>query len=129
MLSYGEISNILKCSKCKERLYEPTTLPCGETVCLPCLNSIHVNYKKFKCIVCNDEHAMPDFGLPVNKKVQAILSIQPKEVFRGKAVETLKDTLNSMLNKRSLLQTASDNSIERIRTVILSFVFRFVLEI
>ena len=110
-----EINEILKCSKCKERLDEPTMLPCGQTVCSPCLNSIYVNNKKFKCIICNNEHPMPENGLPINKVVQALLSMQPKEVYRGQAVETLKETLNAMRNKRNLLQTTSNNGIDKIK--------------
>jgi len=114
---YGEneIINILNCSKCKEKLDEPKILPCGVTVCSICLRSIHVNNKKFKCIVCNDDHVMPENGLPFNIAVQALLSIQPKEVYRSLAVETLKKTLEAVLKNKNLLQNACSNSIERIK--------------
>jgi len=111
----NEITDILKCSRCKERLDEPTMLPCGDTVCSLCLKLIHASNKKFKCIVCNNEHTMPENGLPINKALRALWPIQPKEVYRSQAVETLKETLNTMRKKISLLQTASDNSSDRIK--------------
>jgi len=114
---YGEneIIDILKCSKCKLNLDEPKILECGQTVCSSCLQLMHVNNKKYRCIVCNDQHVMPENGLPINKAVQALLSIQPQEVYRSQAVAKLKETLKALKNNKSLLQNASDNSIERIK--------------
>ena len=112
----NKIIDILKCRKCKERLdSEPKMLPCGQTVCSHCLNLICVNYNKFKCIICDNEHTMPENGLPINIAIQELSSKQPKEVYRSQAVEKLKKALNDIRKNKNLLQNASSNSIDRIK--------------
>lgn len=112
-----KISNISNCSKCNERLDDPRLLPCGETICFRCKSSIQVDTKQFKCIVCDKTHSMPDEGLPVNKAVLALLSSQPREVYRSPSVAELKKRLNSMRKKSVSLTFGINNGAEKIRDV------------
>ena len=88
--------DILNCSKCKERLDDPKMLPCGDTICSNCVSSIHVNNNKFECILCTENHLMPEKGLPTYKKLLALISIQPVEIYRSKSVEKLKLSLKEI---------------------------------
>ena len=69
------INKELNCIKCKQRLDEPRILPCGETICAYCYISIEVNNNKFKCFICKKDHLMQEEGLPINKRLLRILSL------------------------------------------------------
>lgn len=97
----NRISTTLNCTKCNERLDDPRILPCGDTICSRCQSSIHVNKKKFKSILCNKTHSMPDEGLPLSKALQALLLLQPSAVNESPSVESFRKELNVM-RKRSL---------------------------
>ncbi len=94
-----KINEILKCSSCDEKLVDPKILPCGEFVCSRCVSSIHVNFNKFQCIVCNKSHTMPEEGLPTNKKLLTLITLHPAEVSRGKICKNLKMSLQEMKKK------------------------------
>jgi hypothetical protein len=85
----------LNCKSCEEKLNEPILLPCGVTICSFCEKYIAVLNGKFKCL-CNKEHTMPEDGLPFNQSLKQLLTIQPTEVYRSKAVESLKSELNEI---------------------------------
>jgi len=73
----NKLNNALDCSKCRLKLSEPKMLPCGDTICTACVKTININNKLFKCILCKEQHTMPEHGLPVNKVVLALQSMQP----------------------------------------------------
>ena len=110
-----KINEIINCSKCNERLDDPKALPCGETVCSSCVSTIHVNNSKYECIVCNEQHIMPEKGLQTNKKLLTLISMQPTEVSRGKAFENLKKSLKQMKQKSKNLSFGAKNGIDFIK--------------
>ena len=110
-----KINQIGNCSRCLETLDEPRILPCGETVCSRCLSFIYVENKKFNCIMCSKQHTMPDEGLPLNKTVLNLLSIQPSQVYRSHSVEELKQTLDIMLKKITQMHYSLDHGVDKIK--------------
>ncbi len=110
-----KIVQIGSCSRCLEILDEPRILPCGETVCSRCLSFIYVNNNKFECIMCNKKHTLPEEGLPLNKTVMSLLSMQPSEVYRSHSVEELKQTLDSMRKKIASLYYGLNHGADKIR--------------
>ena len=91
------LTSELNCSKCQERLCEPKTLPCGDTICLDCVSYIYetliVDTNNYECPVCKEAHVMPEKGLALNKKLVGILALSPTEVYRGNAIELFKKNL------------------------------------
>ena len=111
----NKISNALDCAKCEERLVDPRILPCGDTICLTCQSTLHVDNKLFECISCIKTHSMPDEGLPVNKGLQALLSLQPDEVSRGPAAENLKESMSEMRKKVTALFFCINNGPDKVK--------------
>jgi len=100
----NDLDDLLKCSICKHKLdeyNEPKTLACGKTICIQCVSNITKNLmnkdkRTFKCPIqtCKKEHVKPKDGFPTNDLVLQFLSLQPKEIYRGERIETLKASLN-----------------------------------
>jgi len=111
----SKIIETISCSKCQEKLDEPRILPCGDTVCSSCISSIHVDNKKYECILCPEQHAMPEKGLPINKKLLILIAVQPSEVYRSEAVETLKNKLNDLNRNINSLSFGVINPIDKIK--------------
>jgi len=109
------INEILNCNKCQEKLDDPKILPCGESVCSRCVSSIHVKKNNFECIVCNEQHVMPDKGLPTNKKLLSLISMQPAEVYRSRTVIKLKESLKEIRTKAKGLTFGAENGIDFIK--------------
>ncbi len=95
----------LNCIKCNQKLDEPRMLPCGEFICASCYISIEETNQKFKCFICNEDHLMPEKGLPISKRLLRILALKSEEVYRSKEVKQLKENLEIIqedINKFSL---------------------------
>ncbi len=110
-----KIKSLIICSKCNQRLDEPRVLPCGDVACFSCIASIQVINKKFDCFLCNNKHNMPDEGLPINKRLLALISMQPIGVYRGQAVEVLNENLDDMQKKITCLKFSLNNGIDKIK--------------
>jgi hypothetical protein len=110
-----KVNNALKCSKCRQRLDEPKMLPCGEIVCSTCVSSIQVNNSMFRCLICDKMHMMPDDGLPVNKNLSTLISMQPSDVYRGMPAETLKELLLNMPKQILSLKFSINNGTDKIK--------------
>jgi hypothetical protein len=108
----NQVNDVLLCQQCEGRLEGPKILPCGETICLFCVSSIRINYKMFDCLVCNEKHVKPKNGLLDNKVVMKILSVKPKKVFRGVAVDLLEKSLEEIYKKQRLIKHKIENSID-----------------
>jgi hypothetical protein len=109
-----KVNDALKCSKCDQRLDEPWILPCGEIVCSSCVTLVQITDSKFKCLVCDKIHMMPEDGLPKNKNILALLSMQSSEVYRSQSVENLRDLLNDISKQITSLKFSINNGIDRI---------------
>jgi hypothetical protein len=114
-----KINNELNCIKCNQRLDEPRILPCGETICAYCYLSIEFKSNKLKCFVCDENHAMPAEGLPINKRLLRILALNSEEVYRSKEVKKLKDYLNEIQDKINELSFGIYNGLDRIKELCL----------
>ena len=58
-----KIKTFLLCKKCALRLDDsPKIIPCGETICSTCSESIQISNKKFECIICLKQHEISDEG-------------------------------------------------------------------
>ncbi len=114
-----DLNNKLKCLKCNQRLDEPRNLPCGETICANCSVSIEVNNKKFKCLICDEDHLMPDKGLPISKILSEIIALRSEDVYRGKEVENLKKLLNEIQEGVNKFSFGINNGVDRIKEVCL----------
>jgi len=110
-----KIKSNVNCAKCKERLDEPRMLPCGDTVCSRCLSYIQMNKNQFKCIVCNEQHLMPEKGLPINKALLAFLSMQPSEIDRGRSIEELKEKLKILRTNITSLSFSATHAEDKIK--------------
>jgi len=123
-----ELEELLKCKACKMKFThtdEPKSLPCGHTICNACDDSIDSKMKcidhmfdnelkcikTFKCLVrsCKKEHKKPLEGFPVNQLAIKLVSLQPKEIYRGDNIESLKSHLNTIELLLSRIATVADS--------------------
>jgi len=94
-------NNILNCDQCKVPFNDydqPRILPCGETICSICLLKIEkkaIN-QKFNCNLCLNDHSIPDNGFPINKKMCALITVEPMEISRGHEYDQLQNNLNKV---------------------------------
>ena len=112
------INKALTCIKCSQRLYEPRNLPCGESICYYCYESIisiKANNKTFKCFVCNEDHLMPEKGLPISKRLMEILSLESKEVYRSKEVKKLKELVSGFQQDINKFSFGINNGVDQIK--------------
>lgn len=76
-------NDILKCDKCKipfSSYDQPKSLACGETICSACSVEIEkeaIN-KKFKCILCLEEHTIVTMVLIYKRKTSLSSSVKNK---------------------------------------------------
>ena len=105
-----EIVAVLKCPECRHMFTEPWVLPCGQTMCRPCVEKeLDRAANGLTCKLCAEFHSMPQEGFPPNKRLALLLDKQPREVYRNKEVETLKTLLAS-------ITVASDTLADTMRT-------------
>jgi hypothetical protein len=115
-----KINDLLKCQQCNKRLVEPRTLPCGNWICVHCLEALTAEQAidstfKLKCCHCSKEHQTPEEGFPITKNLEKLLAIRPEEIFRSKLVEEFNSPLKSIKNNIDTLESNLDNGIEKIR--------------
>ena len=115
----NQILNVLNCAKCSKEFDEPRLLPCGKTVCNDCISALTIysnpNSNMFDCAMCLDEHFMPSKGFPLNESLLKLLEQKPSEVYRGKVVETFKNNLESVHNKKQQLEFNLNNGEDTIK--------------
>lgn len=59
-----------------DTVQRPSTLPCGHTFCMPCLNEI-TKQDKLTCPTCRVEHVVPESGqFPVSYTIEALIRRQ-----------------------------------------------------
>jgi len=107
----NQVDEVLICEYCNQIIDQPKILPCFETICSFCEQSIEIiNDNKFECFICKEIHEMPKNGLPFNKKLLKMLSIKPTKVSRGKAFDANQKTLNEIETKHSRIKRGIENS-------------------
>ena len=116
-LDYKRIENVLNCKKCKRTFKEPRILNCGESICSLCASSISVDSNNhYDCLLCSKKHKMPKDGLIINKNLLELLSIEPCEVSRGDAAESLNNSLKIIQTKiKKLTSSIIKNSVDIVK--------------
>ena len=113
----SKIEALLKCASCNEKFDEPRNLPCGNTVCSACLETIVKTTDKrdnsFKCSMCKGSHKNAEF--PVNLIVKSLMETMPDEVFRSDLVEKFKANLNEIDRKKVDLEKHLTNGANQVR--------------
>jgi hypothetical protein len=112
----NQINSKLTCKRCEGRLDEPRLLPCGQNICKYCLAYIQVkNNREFQCLICQEVHEMPKKGLAINQILIEILSFEAIQVSRGKAFDSLIESLKEIENKKNLINNCINNSDDYIK--------------
>ncbi len=114
------VRSLIKCNQC-EKVFtdydQPKSLPCGETICSDCELKIQkeaIN-KRFRCVLCNEEHYLLEKGFPLNKIVLSLISAQPKKVSRGKQYERLRINIQSIEKLMNDLKSNGENGVDIIK--------------
>jgi hypothetical protein len=111
----NQVNDILLCLHCQGRLEEPKFIPCGETICSFCEKSIQVNDNLFDCFICKQKHEMPKNGLPDNKIVSKMLSVELKKVSRGIAFDSLMKLLDEIQKKSNIISLSINKSSDLVK--------------
>jgi hypothetical protein len=111
-----QINDILNCKKCKERLDSARFLPCGSTICSKCISSIEIiENQEFNCLTCSKMHVMPKEGLALNDAVNLMLSLKPTRISRGKAIDSLIQSLDEIQKVTCLFKNGIASSVDNVK--------------
>jgi hypothetical protein len=84
-----DVKDDLECPICKNRFEIPKNLPCGHLICNLC--EIKILNKTFYCKICNQEHFVPEKGLPINHFLRKFLINSTfKEINSEAYINTMK---------------------------------------
>lgn len=99
MIFHDDVEEALTCFICSFRLVDPRILPCGQTACHECIQSLTTK-KLFKCKKCGSNHEIPSkTGFPSNLMAsKLILNVKLKdqasshhEKYQGKLQKLVKN--------------------------------------
>jgi WD40 repeat protein len=118
-LSQSDISQLLECEICNLK-YDindiPKIIPCGKTACLKCMSKINENSTYFKClnVECTEEHSIPRYGFPINKKILDLIAIiKVKRIPVIKPLELNMDYIRSIIIEISNDLDEGNNKIKK----------------
>lgn len=110
------IKSLLKCPECNKTFNDPRLLPCGESFCNECIVTIvKQDQTGLECKYCNMFHLVPSNGFPVNQRLYLMTKETAFEVFRGEAIENLKEKINEIKVKIENLTNNKQNGAMRIK--------------
>ncbi len=113
----NKIDAFLRCGRCNEKFDEPRILPCGNTVCNFCIQTLVKTVDKkdnsFKCSMCQGTHENSEF--PVNKSLKNLMKTSPSEIFRSDLVEQFKTNLNKIETRKVELEKILLNGADRVK--------------
>jgi hypothetical protein len=99
---------LFNCNLCHKVLVEPITFQCGNTVCQShVVNLLYLANSKFKCVICHENHAVPENGFKVNKVIQDALDFRMTTISKYEAsANDLEQKFTKMIVdfKKSLVQ-------------------------
>lgn len=74
MIFHVDFEEALTCFICSSRLVDPRILPCGQTACHECIQSLTTK-NKFGCKKCGSNHEIPSkSGFPSNLMASKLIS-------------------------------------------------------
>ena len=114
----NQIVRIIKCPGCDKIYEEALILPCGNTLCKSCIYNNKINQAEtncIKCIACLENHDVPKTGFPMNKLIFELAKETPKEIYRGKLTEKLKNNLLDIDLKMLNLTQEIDHAVDKIK--------------
>jgi DNA repair exonuclease SbcCD ATPase subunit len=106
MFKIDKVKNLFNCDDCNQLLFEPVTLPCGNSVCKRHLNPFP---NSFKCSICHNEHPVPNEGFVISKRIQIALDIQLYNLKLDPKVDQCKTKLEELKNIAAELEKLTLN--------------------
>ena len=105
-----KISDLKACSVCLHTFLDPRILPCGDTFCKVCIESLKsTNGNKIVCVQCKEEHAPTENEYPKNKIALELIKVKPNEVIQSRNVCELIKKLNLLNKEIESMQSNLDN--------------------
>ena len=95
---------ICKFQDCKLILKNPITMPCGNSICKHHLKQYEKSDQKFNCLLCKNEHEIPENRFNINKELD--LSIQNyfnSDPIRTKIIKSLNKLSESVEEYNSII--------------------------
>ena len=77
----NKISDLIKCTKCKEILKMSVLIPCGHTICNHHVKD-EVN-RKFECFICQKNHEIPSDGFTINRALESLVETNIEKIDLG----------------------------------------------
>lgn len=107
-----KVKSVFNCDQCNHILVDPVTLPCGNSVCQRHLIELlgRKSSKDFKCELCQEEHAVPQKGFVVNKRMQSGLDIQLNSLRLHPVFEECKEEIESARENVAKIETLEKNA-------------------
>lgn len=102
----SQIESLIICKICDQKLEDPRLLPCGRSICNPCIEILlDTDKRRIKCHYCAKIHEVPEDGFVPNLEMANLLEIKPSKAFRGRLASKLKEISNSIQAKVEKIQT------------------------
>lgn len=102
----------LICPNCSQKYEDPRLLPCGDSVCQPCLATLtNTLTNQITCPHCHQKHPLTG-EFPRNNFIARMLEKKAHDVKRGRLSEKLKTIVRSLVESRDELERISRASSE-----------------
>jgi hypothetical protein len=101
-----DLESLFVCLNCKKRIISPRCLPCGENICMPCLETlINEENKSIMCPYCSELHLFPEDGsFPENLIIVKYLKKFGDKFTKSKLSEHLTLQLKALLDKKKEIE-------------------------
>jgi len=71
--------------------------------------------RKFKCVICLNEHQIPEDGFALNEKIHDLLTSEQMEISRGKEHDQLEINICNLYSLTKSLKSGCENSTDEIK--------------
>jgi hypothetical protein len=111
-----KITELICCPICNNIYQDPRILSCGETICAHCiLRLLNKDSTGLTCKFCNEFHQIPKNDFTINQRISKLISMRPKEVYRGKSIQNFKSDLDTIKEKMDALGADMNQGGDKIR--------------
>jgi hypothetical protein len=116
-----EFDGLLKCKQCDMRYFKPRNLPCGESICLSCIEDLIKKQpaqqkRSLKCCFCKQKHSVPKNGFPISKELEKLIDKLPGfSTCKAETLKEFKTQLNGLKHEIGFLNANLDTSIEKVK--------------